>query len=221
MLSHGEARAFYDRLGSRQDWQRFYEDRAVEDMVANAAFEKASDVFELGCGTGRLAQGLLDRHLPPGARYLAVDLSETMSRLAARRLSRFGSRVVVCRTDGSPRLPAASARFDRFVSAYVLDLLTIEDIESVLAEAGRLLRPSGTICLVSLTRGFTRPTRAFERVWTTLHRIRPALVGGCRPIELEQFLSPSLWEIRHRQRLSSFGVPSEIVVAEKTADHEP
>ena len=120
MLSHREARAFYDRLGSRQDWQWFYEDPAVHEMVGNAGFERASDVFELGCGTGRLAEALLEQRLPSDARYLAVDVSGTMSGLAARRLARFGSRAVVCRTDGSPRLPAASGRFDRFVSTYVL-----------------------------------------------------------------------------------------------------
>ncbi|MGE5248130.1 MAG: class I SAM-dependent methyltransferase, partial [Verrucomicrobiota bacterium] len=77
-LSHEEARAFYDRFGAKQDWQRFYEDRAIADLIAHASFGKAGAVLEFGSGTGRLAETLLARHLPPTARYLALDVSGTM-----------------------------------------------------------------------------------------------------------------------------------------------
>lgn len=63
-LSHGKAKAFYDRLGRRQDWQAFFEDRAVEDMIEHGCFGRARAVCEFGCGTGRLAQRLLREFLP-------------------------------------------------------------------------------------------------------------------------------------------------------------
>src|SRR5260221_3129440 len=52
VLTHGQARAFYDWMGAKQDWQAFYEKRATRDLIAHASFETAQAVFEFGCGTG-------------------------------------------------------------------------------------------------------------------------------------------------------------------------
>jgi predicted RNA methylase len=43
-----------------------------EDVALDAAFDQVQMVFELGCGTGRLAFRLLMEHLPPTASYLAM-----------------------------------------------------------------------------------------------------------------------------------------------------
>ena len=45
VLSHKEARAFYDRFGAKQDLQSFYEDPAVERLIAHADFANASAVL--------------------------------------------------------------------------------------------------------------------------------------------------------------------------------
>ena len=54
-LSPEQAKRFYDRLGSGQDWQRFYENPATSQLIAHAGFDSAHSVFEFGCGTGALA----------------------------------------------------------------------------------------------------------------------------------------------------------------------
>jgi ubiquinone/menaquinone biosynthesis C-methylase UbiE len=214
-LTHGEARAFYDRFGAKQDAQAFYEGRALRDLIAHADFGAAHAVFELGCGTGRFAELLLARHLPAKARYLGVDVSSTMVDLAHRRLQRFGERAEVRRTDGVPVIAADDASFDRFVSTYVLDLLSHDDIAAVFREAHRVLAPRGLLCVTGLTWGATPASRLLIGIWTALHRLRPSLVGGCRPLELHAFLDRRDWEIRHENRVTAFGVPSEIVVAER------
>jgi trans-aconitate methyltransferase len=74
-LSPAEAKLFYDCLGARQDWQGFFENPAIKEMVAHAAFDSAHWVFEFGCGTGALASRLLQHHLPADARYVGFDIS--------------------------------------------------------------------------------------------------------------------------------------------------
>ena len=214
-LTHAEARAFYDRMGAKQDTQGFYEDAATRDLVAHASFEEARAVVEFGCGTGRFAKGLLEQHTPPTATYLGVDVSPRMVELARGRLERFGERVSVQLGDGEPRIDAPDGSCDRFVSNYVLDLLSDEDCAAVVSEASRILPTGGLLCLVSLTFGFTRISRIVERTWRKLHAYRPSLVGGCRPIELLRFIPETDWEVRHRRCLVPFGVPSEVVVAER------
>jgi ubiquinone/menaquinone biosynthesis C-methylase UbiE len=213
-FSHDEARVFYDRFGSKQDWQRFYEKSAVTDLVRSLDLGSAKSVFEFGCGTGWLAESLLSDHLPADARYTGIDISTTMIKLAKRRLERFWPRARVLLTEGEMRLDFASNSFDRFLSTYVIDLLPEGDIESLISEAHRILAPNGLLGVVSLTSGFTPLTRLVEKIWFTLYRIRPALVGGCSPVSPEAFVKTG-WKIQRLRAINSFGVPSVVLVAKK------
>jgi NADPH-dependent glutamate synthase beta subunit-like oxidoreductase/ubiquinone/menaquinone biosynthesis C-methylase UbiE len=214
MLSHEQAKVFYDRFGKKQDWQGFYENFAVADLIEHLALSRAHCVIEFGCGTGRFAESLLIHHLSADAQYLGVDLSSTMVALTQKRLGRFGARAKVLLTQGQTRLDVPSDSADRFLSIYVLDLLTEDDILSVIAEAHRILAPGGLLGLVSLTHGFTPLSRIVEQVWVSIHNFHPILVGGCRPISLKEFIN-DVWYIRHNQKLVRFGVPSEVLIAAK------
>jgi ubiquinone/menaquinone biosynthesis C-methylase UbiE len=203
MLSHEQAKAFYDRFGKKQDWQNFYEDVATAALMRKGKFNEASAVLELGCGTARFGERLLEEHLPRKARYVGLDISDTMVALAKERLGRLGSRAEVHLIDGSSHLDFGTATFDRFVSNYVFDLLTFEDIRAVLQEAWRVLSASVLLGLTSLTHGFTSITRIVERAWTIIHALRPMLVGGCRPINLLELVTDPLWRIRYEGKFSS------------------
>ena len=217
-LSHDEARAFYDRLGARQDSQAFYEDAATSIVLRHASFESARSVLEFGCGTGRFAATLLERYLPPDARYLGLDASNTMVGLAGRRLAEFGERAAVRLSDGSPKLAVADASVDRLVSNFVLDLLSAADIATLLEEAHRVLVPGGLLALVSLTRPFTPASRVVMAGWRLLFSLRPALVGGCRPIGLLERLPPPKWAVRHHERVARFGIPAEVLVTKRVRE---
>lgn len=219
-LTASQARAFYDRLGSRQDSQGFYEDPALGEMVAHAGFEDVHDVFEFGCGTGKLAARLLGRHLPATAIYTGCDLSSTMVGLATQRLAAFSERARIVQTDGSVRFPLADASVDRVLACYVLDLLSEDDIRRFFAEAHRVLMPAGRLCLVSLTEGCSPGSKIVASLWMAVFRLRPSLVGGCRPIALARHADPQRWRQLYRNVRVSFAVPSEVLVLESatTAD---
>lgn len=212
-LSYGSAKRFYDRLGSRQDWQAFYEDPAVDEMIAHSRFETAGAVCEFGCGTGRLAGRLLAGVLPANATYLALDLSDEMVRLATARLAPWTGRARVVQTAGPPLIPHADRGFDRFVSAYVLDLLGDDDSATLLAEAHRVLQPGGLLCLTGLTFGTPRWSRAVTALWQWIHDRRPHWLGGCRPVALHERLDLRSWTPIHHGVRNSYGISSEILVA--------
>jgi ubiquinone/menaquinone biosynthesis C-methylase UbiE len=212
-LSHDEAKAFYDWFGAKQDTQRFYEDPAVVDLITHADFYEARSVFEFGCGTGRFAERLLSGHLPSGCRYRAVDVSSTMVRLARERLVHWGERVGVERTSGSMTVTAPDSSFDRFVASYVLDLLSEQDISSLLAEAYRVLEPGGLLCTVGLTRGTSLSAKICGPVWQALFRLYPRSVGGCRAVVVNDFLGGSNWSVHYTNVITRFGISSEVLVA--------
>jgi ubiquinone/menaquinone biosynthesis C-methylase UbiE len=170
-------------------------------------------VLELGCGTGRFALRLLSRHLPADATYRGLDLSPTMVRLAQTRLAPFGSRAEVVLTDGSFPTTEPAASRDRFVSNFVFDLLSEEDIAAAVREAHRILVPGGLLCLSGLSSGTGGFARLVSRAWSRVHAWRPAVVGGCRPIELLGWLPSQQWRVQHHSKLTPFGVPSEVLVA--------
>jgi ubiquinone/menaquinone biosynthesis C-methylase UbiE len=213
LFSHAQAARFYDLLGAGLDTQAFYETAALHDLVAHLQLARCQSVAEFGIGTGRLAVELLSAHVPAKAIYFGLDVSATMVCLAKSRLRPFGVRADVRQSDGTLRIDAADGTFDRFISTYVFDLLSDDDIRAVVKEARRVLRPDGLLGLASLTDGLSRLSRLVSTAWRGLHCISPWLVGGCRPIVLRDFLSNTEWRVEYRNIIVRFGVPSEVVVA--------
>ena len=214
-LTRKETKAFYDRFGSKQDKQAFYEDPAIRVLIKNAHFDQAETVVEFGCGTGRFARCLLADHLSDKATYWGCDISKTMVTLTENRIRPYGGRAKVMEMDGGLGFPLADAGTDRFISNYVLDILSEADIQRVLNESHRILREDGLVCLVSITSGIHLFSKLVMGVWKWTHALRPTLVGGCRPIELSQCLPSNDWDITHQSIVVAFGVASEVIVARK------
>ncbi|KAK9807713.1 hypothetical protein WJX72_006899 [[Myrmecia] bisecta] len=188
-------------------------------LLAAAQLRAAQLVVEFGCGSGRLAERLLQQELPPTARYIGFDQSTSMARLSQQRLEPFGQRAQVILTDGDPAsasMHVDPGSCDAFISTYALDLLSEEDVATVLELAWRLLKPGGRLCLVGLTYGNTSPTRISTGVWELIHRLRPTAVGGCRPQDMSQYLGPG-WKVVHRQVVTGGLLCSEVLVAEKVS----
>ena len=214
-LSHQEARRTYDRIGSLQDSQGFYEDRATARLLLYGDFSSAESVFEFGCGTGRFARRLFEEYLSGAARYRGVDVSPEMVRLAKVRLASHSPRAVVILTEGGPPLDAPAESYDRFVSNYVFDLLSDEDIRTALHQAHRMLRPDGLVCLCGLSSGVGLVSRIVASMVSWTQSVLPSVVGGCRPVDLPPFLQEPEWQLQHHSKVVAFGIPSEVVVAKR------
>lgn len=214
-LSRTQARATYDRIGARQDTQAFYEDPATDLIRAHGDFGTATSVFELGCGTGRFARRLLDEHLPPEASYRGADLSPNMVELARERLAPYSARAEVLLSNGGPPSSEPEAAYDRFVSNYVFDLLSEDEIRATLVQAHRMLRPDGLLCLSGLGCGAGAFSKLVARALGGVQRLAPKLIGGCRPLDLAAFLAESEWQIELAKQVVAYGIPSAIVVARR------
>lgn len=213
-FSPADAKRFYDRFGAKQDSQ-IYERRPVERLVALADFQQAMSVFEFGCGTGSFARRLLRDLLPPGARYAGVDISTTMAQLAQEKIAPWRERATVRLTDGSTRLAESDGACDRFVTAYVLDLLKESSSQELLRDAHRILAPGGLLCVVTLSEGRGPISRAISAAWKGVHALNPSLVGGCRPIRVASLLDPHDWRIEHTELVPAWGICSEVLIARR------
>jgi ubiquinone/menaquinone biosynthesis C-methylase UbiE len=208
-----QARKFYNRFGRLQDTQRFYEDSATNRLIELANFNLATNLLEFGCGTGHFAQRLFTSHLPATARYTGIDLSPKMLEISTARLNKWQNQLELKCGGVSLLSELPDHAYDRFISNYVLDLLSEKDIKSVLNEAHRLLTPDGLLGLVSLTFGTHPFSRLLTKSWQKVHQLNPVLLGGCRPIQLNQFLAAAQWQIQHNETQIAFGLASQLIVA--------
>jgi SAM-dependent methyltransferase len=214
-LTAERAGRLYNRIGVLLDSQRFYEDPATRRLVEMGSFGDARSVFELGCGTGRLAQRLLGEELTDAATYRGVDVSVEMVNVSRRRLRRFGPRAEVDLCDGGPPGAEPDGAYDRFLCTYVFDILAEADIAAMVAEAHRMLGSGGLCCVASLTRPSTGAGRWISGAIAAAHRVSPTLSGGCRPIALAGSFEGPGWQVRCSETVVSFGVATELMVAER------
>ena len=159
---------FYDRFGAKQYKQNYCEEVAIADLLKHARFDLAQTVVEFGCGTGGFAEHLLVKYLLNDATYWGCDVSATMIELSGQRLSRFGNRAALWKSTGETSLPLSSESSDRFVSNYVLDILSFDEIALALGEAKRILKKDGLLCLTGLTNG----KGLFSKLWTAFWNFR-------------------------------------------------
>ena len=103
--------------------------RARGELIPPAP-RPGAELLDVGCGGGLLAP-----HVPPGFRHVGLDLSETALAVAAAH------GVEPVRGDAAA-LPFEDGRFDVVVAGEVLEHVT--DLDAVVAEALRVLRPGGT-----------------------------------------------------------------------------
>ncbi len=104
--------------------------------------DPSSVVADLGCGTGQLAAGLA----PYVRQVIAVDGSPAMLEAAKRRLGETAN--VSLRAGELARLPIQDGACDAAMLMLVLGYLS--EIDGVLGELARILKPGGRVVIVDL-----------------------------------------------------------------------
>jgi ubiquinone/menaquinone biosynthesis C-methylase UbiE len=129
--------------------------------------ELEGEVVEIGSGTGASLP-----HYSGASRVVAVEPDESMAKRLPAKVeeARVPVDVVSARAES---LPFPDGSFDAAVAAFVL--CSVEDPQTVLAEARRVLRPGGKLVLLEHVRGEGRVARWQDRL-TPLHK---RLAGNC------------------------------------------
>lgn len=127
--------AGYDRAFFRDRWPRNQEWKANAIAAALPSLRNDELVLELGCGTGQVAELVLEA---VHCRYVGVDVAPAMLSLARRRLARFGERVNLVEA-AAAHLPLGEGQA---AAAFGVDVLHhVDDVETALRELHRVLRP--------------------------------------------------------------------------------
>jgi ubiquinone/menaquinone biosynthesis C-methylase UbiE len=202
----------YSKTIAKVEWP--YHQRALQ--LAN--IQTGESVLEVAVGPG-LTLLELARQVGTGAPIHGVDLSPGMLDMTRLRLGREGFTNVDLRQADARRLPFADAQFDVLYNAYMLDIIPEEDMQPILSEFYRVLKPGGRLVLLNMSKMHIQSQDARERLYKYLPRVLTLyLLGACRPV----FMSPTAQSAGFVQvnRVYMAGpAPSEIVTALKPAIH--
>jgi SAM-dependent methyltransferase len=128
----------------------------LELLRAYAGLTPASDVLDIGCGTGRMAWPLAT-YLLPNAGYLGFDVSARAVELCRRRFGAIRPDFAFVEADvanteyraggagreDSYRFPVEDNGFDVAFATSVFSHMTLPSIRHYLSETARALRPGG------------------------------------------------------------------------------
>lgn len=212
LRSKKEAKQFYDRVSRVYDYSiGTFERKYAETALRLLSIEEGETVLEIGFGSGRCLKRVAESAGKTGKVY-GIDISLGMLEVTTRRLEKAGSidRVGLCCGD-AVNLPYQDNIFDAVFMSYTLELFDTSEVPKLLKEVKRVLKESGRLGVVSISRenGESRALRLYEWV----HQKWPKYVD-CRPIYLEHSLRDAGYKIRKRERLKLLRLlPLEIVVA--------
>jgi demethylmenaquinone methyltransferase/2-methoxy-6-polyprenyl-1,4-benzoquinol methylase len=131
-------------FGLDKHWRR----RTIELL----GLEESSLVADIGCGTGDLARGLVER----GHRAFGIDMSIGMLHEADSG----GAPLVL---SDAAMAPLADATVDGAVSAFALR--NFSELVAVIVELARVVRPGGRVALLDVAQPEGRLLKAGYSVW--------------------------------------------------------
>lgn len=162
-------------------------------------------VLDVGTGTG-LALPPLCRANASGWTH-GVDITPAMIARARQRLSDIPPDRYRLQIGTATSLPYPDNTFNAVYSSYLVDILPEPIRTAALDEMHRVLRPDGRLVLVYLT----QPQTMCHRIWTSIARIVPVVLGDARPIDARPTLSRSNFEVREMTTRTQAALASAIV----------
>ena len=163
VVTHQLFAALYDRMTAS------LERDVLSPRRASLLGELQGQVLDLGAGTGANL-----RHLRRATRVIAAEPDPAMRKRLARKVPDSPVPVELSAA-AAESLPFADGTFDAVVVTCVL--CTVADPETAVAEARRVLKPTGRLIALEHVRGTGRLARWQDRITPLWSR----LMAGCHP----------------------------------------
>jgi ubiquinone/menaquinone biosynthesis C-methylase UbiE len=139
-----EVKAFFERVAGDWDTMRlaYYDERVIEKMAEVSGVGEASQVADVGTGTGFVAAGIA----PRVERVVGIDNAPAMLEVAQENLRALGASNVDLVVGEASRLPLEDGAVDAAFANMVLH--HAEDPAAMLREMARVVKPGGVVAVV-------------------------------------------------------------------------
>lgn len=188
-------------------WGKLTETKARKIAMSLANLKNGETVLEVAIGTGLTFLEILKAN--PGGNNYGIDITAAMLEKAKSRIGKSDFTNYTISLGDAYQLDYPDNHFDILINNYMFDLLPEDDFPVILKEFKRVLKQNGRLILVNMTKG----DRFYQRFWEFVYQVNPKWLGGCRGVLLTKPLEAVGYNITHRETLSQFGFPSEIISA--------
>jgi len=211
-MNHSHVRTNYDRMSRFYDLFAGTSERRFTGVgLQMLAAQAGENVLEIGFGTGHSLVALAQA-VGGFGKVTGIDISKGMLRVTQSRLNQSGlAEQIDLRLGDAASLPFNSAGFEAVFMSFTLELFDLPEIPIVLKECRRVLRPGGRIGVVALA----KKDKAAVRIYEWAHAKFPDFID-CRPIYVHFVLEKAGFHISERAERIMWGLPVQIVVAQKS-----
>jgi ubiquinone/menaquinone biosynthesis C-methylase UbiE len=211
--SKEEAKTSYDKMSRWYDLLVGRSEKKFRDNGLDLLnVRDGENVLEIGFGTGHCTLALA-RSAGPSGKVYGIDISEGMLDITASRIedAELSGRVELQLGDAA-NLPFPDDFFDAVFMSFTLELFDTPEIPVVLQQCQRVLKPGGRICVVSMSK--EGKSGLMLRLYEWGHKKLPGYID-CRPIFVKTFLEKADFHIQKACIIRLWGLPVEIVLADK------
>jgi demethylmenaquinone methyltransferase/2-methoxy-6-polyprenyl-1,4-benzoquinol methylase len=161
-----QVRGMFDRISGVYDLMNSAMTAGLHHRWRQRAVDLAqvgpgSDALDVCCGTGDLALELR-RRIGADGRVVGCDFSEPMLQIARRKAGEHGLGVEFGWADALD-LPYGDRSFDAVTIGF--GARNLADLDEGIAEMARVLRPSGRLVILEITRPTREPLASFYGIW--------------------------------------------------------
>ena len=177
----------YDRTAWFYDiWASLTESKAQKRAIEIAEVQNKTTILDVAVGTGRLFRKIVKQN-PDGKNY-GIDISQGMLAKAKMKLSIQENKIYSLEIGSAFDIRMDDGSIDILFNNYMFDLILFDQMDNVINEFARVLKPGGKLVLVNMTKAEQFGAGLYEKIY----RLSPPLMGGCRGVQMFNLLNIGL-----------------------------
>ena len=205
--------SLYDGMAWYYDvWAYFTEKKAQDKAIELSKIEDGLTILDVGVGTGKLFNRILKRN--PNGINIGIDISKGMLTKAKSKLSKQPNQNYSLEIGSAFDIKIDNHTVDILFNNYMFDLIPFNQMDSIINEFFRVLKPGGKLVLVNMTKAERLGAGLYERIY----RIYPLLMGGCRGVQQNNLLTEYRFKVITREYVQQMLFPSEVILAIKLSE---
>lgn len=190
-------------------WSMLTESRAEKKVLDYAGINGNKKVLDVAVGTGRLFKKIV--LMNKNGFTHGIDISPRMLEHARKKMFGFEDENFLLKEGNAYQLEYDEKHFDVLINNYMLDLLPEEDIEKILGEFYRVLKPGGKLIVSAMAAG----KNWNNRLWRKISEKFPRLMTNCRPISPASYIKNAGFENLESEYITQNSFPTVVIKAEK------
>lgn len=209
-ISQAMIASVYDKIAPIYDiWGRATESKARNRALQLSEIKDGQRILEVAVGTGLAFYEVVRRN--PTGYNMGIDLSEGMLNKARKRLEKVQGANFILKKGTAFNLEQENESVDILINNYMFDLISFNEMDTIIKEFNRVLKSKGKLILVNMTEG----EGCCSSIYEGIYRAFPKAMGGCRGVKLEEKLKQQGFDIQTREYYQQMLFPSEVIVAVK------